>query len=409
MLAFFTTSARMVCCLIFSLFTMANCYGTQLSLNGIASYNELRQDYYIAALYLPERQSNGQLILQSEMAKKMKLLVTINAWSPRDWSKQWQNNIAINSPLADTHLIQQVKTFSRLLKHDLVKGDVIEISFQPDSGSQVLINEQLMQSTQDSHLFNAILNTWLGKLPPSRDFKQRVLALSSDQRGQVDLQALYINQVSDQRKSEILSWRSSDEEIQKQAQQKEKTAQQITELKKRLQARKQAKIAYRQQKLQEEKSLALQRKAYQSQQAALAVKQQDKLAKQAALAKTKRQQRAIQEKAYYKSLYHWKLYTAIRKNIHYPVWAREFNQEGLVKARFTIDKQGQVIDTQFNQEEVSNFLIEEVKSSIKEISGTIPPPKKLSGSQWQFALNHNFSFSSKKQNPVTQPIKPNHL
>jgi hypothetical protein len=380
-----------------------------LSLNGIATYSELRQDYYVAALYLPNRLSDSQKIIQSELAKKMKLLVSIDSWSPRDWSKQWQNNISINNPLAKSSLVKQVKTFSHLLKHNLMKGDLIEVSFTPELGSQVFINEQLLQSTQDSQLFNALLNTWIGKLPPSREFKKRILKNNNDQRSLADLQTLYVNQINEQRKADILSWLYSDEEIQKQSQLKEQSAQQIADLKQRLLARKQAKIAYQQQKAQQKKLLALQKEQHQAQQAALQLKQQQKKARQLALAKTKQQKRALQEKKYYKSLYHWKLYTAIRKNIQYPVWAREFNQEGLVKARFTIDKQGQVIDTQFNQEEVSNFLIEEVKSSINEISGTIPPPKKLSGSQWQFALNHNFSFNSKKQNPVTQPIKPNHL
>ena len=306
-----------------------------------------------------------------------------------------------------------MNVFSQLLKRELLKGDLIEITFKSGLGSQVFINEQLMQSTQNDHLFNAILNTWIGKLPPSRDFKKRILTLVNDQTTQADLQALYINQISEQRKLDIVKWHYTDDEINQVARQKQQQKQQkeeeIATLKKRLADRKKAIIELQKEKEKNKKNLALQKKNRLEKNTASAIKKKTELNKQETLAKKKQYKKRIREQSYYKDLYHWKLYTEIRKNIKYPVWAREFNQEGLVKARFTINKRGQVIDTQFTQEESSSFLIAEVRESINNISGKILPPKNLAGKQWQFTLSHNFSFSSKKQNHVKQPRKPSHL
>ena len=407
----FIASIRLTFCLLSYFFIIASAHCIQLSLNGIANYQVLNQDYYIAALYVPEslKLNAHQEAFSSTQNKQMKLLVNAQRWSPRFWQTQWQNDLDINNPNASKELLKQISTFTKLLKADLVTGDLVVFDYQASIGTHVFINDQLMQSTDSMALFNALLATWIGKLPPSRDFKKRILTLSNDQITHTNIQKLYTNTISEQRKTDILKWHYSNNQLREIARKKENNAQEILALKARLQARKAARLAYQKEKVRQAKAIALQKKQLIEKQRMLEMKKQTKLAAQATLTKIRNKEQALKEKKYYKDLYHWKLYTAIRKNIQYPIWAREFNQEGTVKALFTIDHQGKVIDTQFNGEEVSNFLITEVKESIVEVSGKILPPKKLSGKQWQFTLNHNFSFSSKKQNPVKPPVKPHHL
>ncbi len=411
MLFRFTTLIRLTFSLLSTLLIIENTYGVPLSLNGIANYRVLNQDYYIAALYLakPLKSSSVQEILSSTQSKQMKLLVNAPRWSPRLWQKQWQSDLDINNPNATEALLDQLTTFTQLLKAELVSGDLVTFNYQENIGTQIHINEQLMQSTQNIELFNALLTTWIGKLPPSRYFKKNILSLNNDQITQVNMQTLYTANLSDERKMDILKWNYSDSQISNMAHQKQNNAQKILALKSRVQARHQARDTRQKQKALQAQKLAAQEKVLQEQKKIQSIEKQTRLAKQALLLKERSQRKSLKEKTYYKDLYHWKLYTAIRKNIQYPQWAREFNQEGLVKATFTIDNHGKVIQTQFNKEEVSNFLIVEVERSIQAISGKLPPPKALDGKQWKFALSHNFSFRSKKQNAVKQPIKPSHL
>ena len=407
----FIESIRLIFCLFSSFLIVANVNSAQLSLNGIANYRVLNQDYYIAALYLPEplKSDSHQKVFTSTQNKQMKLLINAQRWSPRFWQTQWQSDLGINNPNASKGLLEELTTFTKLLKADLVAGDLVVFDYQASIGTHIFINDQLMQSTKSMALFNALLATWVGKLPPSRDFKKRILTLSNDPVTHTNIQKLYTNTISEQRKTDILKWHYSDSQLKEMTRKKEINAQEVLALKARLKARKAARIAYQQEKTRQAKATAFQEKQLFEKQKTQAMEKQKKLAAQATLTKIRNKNQALKAKKYYKDFFHWKLYTAIRKNIQYPIWAREFNQEGTVKALFTMDYKGKVIDTQFNEEEVSNFLIAEVKEAIMEVSGKILPPKKLSGKQWQFTFNHNFSFSSKKQNPVLAPIKPRHL
>lgn len=390
-------------------FFSAHSLSIPFTLNGLASYSELNQDYYIAALYLPQRESQPQNILNDIQIRQMKLLVTTQRWSPRLWTKQWQNNIAINNPKAHEKLQHDLNRFSSLLNDDLVAGDVININYQPQSGTHVLINQQLLLSTTNIELFNALLSTWIGKLPPSRDFKNRILKLANDQRTQVDLQQLYTNVVPKSRKKDIQAWRYSPAQMVQIQKKEAQNTQALINIKERLAARKIAKI----EKEKRDKQLAQQKKARDSwlkkQQAAQAITLKKEKKKRIELSKVQREKEKQLEDNYYKSLYRWKLSSAIRNNIHYPIWAREFNQEGTVEAVISIDEKGNIINSQFNAEEVSSFLISEVKKSIDQVSTEMIPPKSLPHEKWQFSVSHNFSFSSKKQTVLEQPNKPRHL
>ena len=157
----FITPIRLIICLLFYFFIIANANGAQLSLNGIANYRVLNHDYYIAALYLPEPlKSNGyKEIFTNQQSKQMKLLVNAQNWRPRFWQTQWQSDLDINNPNASKQLLKELTTFTHLLKADLIAGDLVVFDFQAGVGTHVFINDQLMQSTNSMALFNALLST----------------------------------------------------------------------------------------------------------------------------------------------------------------------------------------------------------------------------------------------------------
>jgi len=169
----FQSTLTLLLLLAGSFLACVNLNASPLSLNGLATYSDLTKDYYVGALYLPEPETNEQKILNLNQRKLMKLLVTANRWSPRAWTKQWQGNIAINNPSIEGELQTKLKLFTRLLKSNLLAGDLIIVDYDPAMGTQVFINQQRMLESADMALFNALLATWIGKLPPSREFKNR--------------------------------------------------------------------------------------------------------------------------------------------------------------------------------------------------------------------------------------------
>jgi len=398
-----------------------------LSINGLATYNNLSKDYYVAALYLSEPESDAQKILNSKQHKQMKLLVTANRWSPRAWTKQWQDNIAINNELPHEALQEKLGSFTTILKGNLLAGDLILIDYESSLGTQVFINQQRVLVSSDMALFNALLATWIGNLPPSRNFKNRILSLAIDKQAIADTQNLYRTQVSEKRINDIKLWLFTPEQLIKIEAEKRQKAQRLLFIKAQQQALKETqKLALAAEKLalaaekvaleaqaqhrikikkEQAKQLLMAQQQRQAQQIANTLKRE----KQMAYAKLKNDKESKLENSYYKNLYIWQLQTAIRDKISYPAWAREFNQEAIIDVSFTINSKGKVIEIEADEDKAPKLLIGEVVKSIESTSGKITPPKKLKGSSWKVSVNHSFNLRSKIQTILEQPKKPHHL
>jgi len=409
----FQSTLALMLLLAGSFLACVNLNATPLSLNGLATYSDLTKDYYVGALYLPAPESNGQKILNLNQRKLMKLLVTAKRWSARTWTQQWQGNIAINNHLVAGELQKSLKRFTTLLKSDLLAGDLIMVDYDPAMGTQIFINQQLMLTSSDMTLFNALLATWIGKLPPSREFKSRILSLATDTQTAAATQKLYTNVVPNERQNAIKHWLLTPDQIAQAKENERQKTRQLQFIKARLHAQKEAQKKAREAQAQHLKQVAklqaaktlLDKNRQKAKQ--LATKQAHERRKK--YAHKKREKESKLEASYYRDLYVWQLRKSIRDKITYPAWAREFNQEGIVDVFFTVNAQGKVIDIEVDENKAPKLLIGEVVKSIKNTSGQVLPPKKLKGSHWKISVNHSFNFSSKEQTLLVPPSKPTHL
>jgi len=409
----FQSTLTLLLLLASSFLACVNLNASPLSLNGLATYSDLTKEYYVGALYLPEPESSEQKILNLNQRKLMKLLVTANRWSPRAWTKQWQGNIAINNPSIDGELQTKLKLFTRLLKSNLLAGDLIIVDYDPAMGTQIFINQQRMLASGDMALFNALLTTWTGKLPPSREFKNRILSLATDTQAAADTQKLYTNVVSSERKNIIKHWLLTPAQIAQAEEDKRQQTRQLQFIKARLQTQKEAQKKASEAQAQRLKQAAQQQAAKakldRERREAKKLAEKQERERQQNYANIKKEKESRLEASYYRDLYVWQLRKTIRDKITYPAWAREFNQEGIVDVFFTVNAQGKVIDIQVDEDKAPKLLIGEVVKSIKSTSGQVLPPKKLKGSHWKFSVNHSFKFRSKEQTRLVRPIKPTHL
>ncbi len=409
----FQSTLALMLLLAGSFLACVNLNAASLSLNGLATYSDLTKDYYVGALYLPEPASNEQKILNLNQRKLMKLLVIANRWSPRAWSKQWQGNVAINNALIDAELQKNLKLFTNLLKSNLLAGDLIIVDYDPAIGTQIFINQQRVLASRDMALFNALLATWIGKLPPSREFKNRILSLATDTQAATDTQKLYTNVVSSERKNTIKHWLLTPDQIAQVEEDKRQKTRHLQFIKARLQAQKAAQKKASDAQVQRLKFVAQQQAAKalleNQRREAKKLASKQKHERQRKYAKIKKEKESRLEASYYRDLYVWQLRKTIRDKINYPAWAREFNQEGIVDVFFTINAQGKVIDIEVDEDKAPKLLISEVVKSINNTSGQVLPPEKLKGSRWKFSINHSFNFRSKEQTPLVAPTKPTHL
>ena len=398
---FLSKTSLLLICLCLSQLSFA------LTLNGTASYQQLRKEFYIASLYLSETSKDPQAIITSNGNKRMVLKVTAKRWSPRRWSLQWQNDIAINNSFSnDDELTNQLLFFTGYLQAPLRAGDEVIIDYIATQGTTVSINGVKIIHTETYQLFHYLLNAWIGKLPPSGEFKQRILNKINDKEQQA-LKTRYDNISFTKERSDVIrSWIQAKEDLQ------------LAELKAIADKKKAAarKLAQASQKKKKEKAKAKKSppkiKTYAAAKKVIKKKKPIKKKKIASLKASKKKlskkELAAQQK-YYLALYQWELSREIREAVIYPEWAKRFGQKGTATVKFSVNRKAEAGSITKSSSGTSELLLTEVKKAISEVVPFILPPDALRGKKWDFSFTYIFNPKSDKQPYLKKPKKPGSL
>ncbi len=146
-----------------------------LQLNGIAIQSELRSDWFINALYLSKKSTDSQSILTDVSPKRMEMKVLADTLSGRRLKRFWVERIRSNNqPSEVLALAKQVRDFANVMGQNLEANDVIAIDFVPGQATRVTINGSV-NANLSPDLFNMVLKSWVGDLPPSNEFKEAIL------------------------------------------------------------------------------------------------------------------------------------------------------------------------------------------------------------------------------------------
>lgn len=382
-----------------------------LTLNGIGSYQQLRKEFYIGALYLADPSNDPQAILNSTGSKRMALKVTTKRWSPRRWSLQWQNDIAINNPFSnDKELTEHLMMFTGFLGDNLRTGDEIIIDYITAKGTNVSINGVRIIETNTDELFNYLVNVWIGKLPPSGEFKARILDQLDDGKAKDLLDRYNAVTYNDQRSDMVSGWIQARKDAQlAEKRQREEEAK-----------RREAKVK-KEKDDAEAKALALaeaKKKAQQKKKTYVAPKVVKKKKvitkkKKVASAKPTKKSKSKKEKAaedqYYLELYRWELVREIRKAVEYPEWAKNFGQKGKVTLNFNVNRKAEVTGVTGKNDDISVLLVSELHRAILAVVPFILPPDALPGENWEMSVTYVFDPRKDTQPFVKKPKKPNSL
>lgn len=204
------------------LLPVSQLWAGELNLNGSASYKDLSREYYIAALYLSESGQSAEAVRASSAEKQMRMLVR-SRWTPGQWQKQWQANISINNDVLPSNPASReaLMAFIRLPQEALQPGDEVRISAS-NSGTKIFLNDELAIHTSDRSLFRYLLNTWIGKFPPSRDFRGRILQQVADQQSDTINDLLNNHQIPAARVGLLSAWREQERQRQLASQQEQR-------------------------------------------------------------------------------------------------------------------------------------------------------------------------------------------
>lgn len=162
--------------ILFSLLLKSTSAAAAPSLNGVATHTELGKDQFIAGLFLSSLSVSARDVLISNEEKRLQVRVLAPALSSRRFQRMWIEGMAINSSPAELEKhAENLAMFSNFLKVKMIQGDIFSID-RNNAGVKVAINGTIIGEVKDPYFFDLLLRTWIGPVPLSSGFRTDLLA-----------------------------------------------------------------------------------------------------------------------------------------------------------------------------------------------------------------------------------------
>lgn len=146
--------------------------GRMLRLNGMGLLKRMTFKVYVAGLYLERPTRDPQAAITTDAAKRM-LIAMLRDVDRDAFAESVEKGMQQNSGPVMHTLRKRLNRLKRALP-DIKKGNVIDITYVPGVGTLVRAQDkQLMIEGKD--FADAMFLVWLGKDPPDRDLKRKLL------------------------------------------------------------------------------------------------------------------------------------------------------------------------------------------------------------------------------------------
>lgn len=140
----------------------------------IAPYIESGVEHYQAALYFDEEMSAAEEYRALD-ANAMGFKIRRDRLSARSWMRDLSQRAAINSdPDKLDACADALVEMGQLIKEPLSNDDLIVVK-RLESGIELRLNDIVLGQWQQPGLFDVLLSSWLGSVPPSSGFKQALV------------------------------------------------------------------------------------------------------------------------------------------------------------------------------------------------------------------------------------------
>lgn len=149
----------------------------EVKLNGVAVHTQLSQEQFVAAVFAETPTNSARSLLLAEEDKAMEVRVVTDTLYARRFKRMWIEGIAINAGGAEMQKhAQHLAEFSNMLRINLKAGDVIRIERKHGRGTNIAVNGVALGTVDSDEFFDLLLRTWVGPVPLSSQFKERLLA-----------------------------------------------------------------------------------------------------------------------------------------------------------------------------------------------------------------------------------------
>jgi hypothetical protein len=152
--------------------------GAALQLNGAGLRTRVFFKVYVAGLYVPQKSSSAATLLAQKGPRRVAITMLRNVDADTFSGALVEGLRANHSEAQMAAMKPQLDALTASFKAagEAKKGDVIDLDFLPDSGTQLTVNGQAHGSAiAGEEFFTALLRVWLGDKPADADLKKGML------------------------------------------------------------------------------------------------------------------------------------------------------------------------------------------------------------------------------------------
>lgn len=147
----------------------------ELLLNGAGFRKKLFIKVYAAGLYLIEKQTDPQKIIDADTPMAIRMHFVYSEVSSKKLVDAWNEGFVNGTGGNIAPIKTEIDTFNAFFSQDAGKNDIYDIIYIPDQGVRVFIKGELKGTIKGLDFKRAVFSIWLGEKPADAKLKRKML------------------------------------------------------------------------------------------------------------------------------------------------------------------------------------------------------------------------------------------
>jgi len=151
---------------------------TELIYNGGGIRKKMFFKIYVAGLYLPAKNKNGNEIVNADKSVCVRLQITSSVVSSENMSESIREGFATSTKGNTAPIQAKIDAFiNTFTKEEIKEGNVFELCYLPGEGVKSFKNGKLVSTVEGMDFKKALFGIWLSDTPVDEDLKKALLGL----------------------------------------------------------------------------------------------------------------------------------------------------------------------------------------------------------------------------------------
>jgi len=147
----------------------------ELLLNGAGFRKKLFIKVYAAGLYLKEKQTDPQIIMDADKPMAIRMHFVYSEVSSKKLVDAWNEGFMNGTGGNIAPIKTEIETFNACFSQKASKNDIYDIIYIPEQGVSVYIKGELKGTIKGLDFKKAVFSIWLGEKPADSKLKRQLL------------------------------------------------------------------------------------------------------------------------------------------------------------------------------------------------------------------------------------------